>query len=600
MHLNRREFIQILAAASAAGFPLAGLAGGHSRGNGAPSDPYDIDQHGNVSLLHYTDCHGQLLPVYFREPNVNLGIGEMRNRPPHIVGEHLLSHYGIPADTLHAHAYTYLNFIQDAERYGRVGGFPALATLIKKMRASRPNALLLDGGDTWGGGTGTGVWTNAQDMIDAQKILGVDVMTGHWEFTYGAERLSEVVNGDYADAGIDFVAQNVVDADWGDLIFKPYTVREINGVNVAVIGQAFPYTPIANPRFMVPDWSFGIRPDDMQRQVNAARGEGAEIVIVLSHNGMDVDIKMAGLVDGIDAIMGGHTHDAVPQPLPVKTPNGGTCLVTNAGSNAKFLGVLDFDFRDGKVQSWKYHLLPVFADLLEADDEMQTYIHDMRRREVTFNGETFVMEDKLKEELAVTDDLLYRRGNFNGTFDQLICDAIIEQADAEISFSPGFRWGTTVLPGMPITFEHVMDQTGLTYPAMTRNTMTGEQIKNILEDVADNLFHKDPFFQQGGDMVRVGGLKYAIDPNANIGSRISELELGGRPLDPSKNYVVGGWASVQEEVPGNTGKMIWDAVADHLRDKKTYRVPELNEPKVKNIGDDNQGFVATRPEFFRG
>ncbi|ADC71142.1 5'-Nucleotidase domain protein [Thioalkalivibrio sp. K90mix] len=601
MHISRREFMQLLAAASVAGFPLAGCAKATNGKYGTSGDPYDmLDRFGNVHLLHYTDCHAQLKPIYFREPNVNLGVADMRNRPPHIVGEHFLKHYDIERDSIFAHAYTNLNFMEAAEQYGRVGGFPQLKTLVKKLRDSRPNSLLLDGGDTWGGGSGTALWTNAQDMVDAQKLLGIDIMTGHWEFTYGADRVEEVVNGDFADAGIDFVAQNVRDVDWGDLIFKPYVIRELNGVNVAVIGQAFPYTPIANPRWMIEQWSFGIRPDDMQQQVNAAREEGAEIVVALSHNGMDVDIKMAGMVEGLDAIMGGHTHDAVPQPLPVERPDGGTCLVTNAGSNAKFVGVLDFDFRDGEIKDWEYRLVPVFANLLDEDPEMAEFVDNMRSQDVTYDGDTFNMEEKLSEELAVAEDLLFRRGNFNGTFDQLICDALMEVHDAQIAFSPGFRWGTTVLPGMPITFEHIMDQTGLTYPETTRNAMTGAQIKDILEDVADNLFNADPFYQQGGDMVRVGGLRYAIDPEAEIGNRISEMELGGEKVDPDKEYVVAGWASVQQEPAGGTGTMIWDNVAEYLRNQSNgVRISELNEPKVKGIGEDNLGYVPTTEDMYR-
>lgn len=590
MIMNRREFLRILAAASAAGLPLGSLASGHA---GSNSGLYDLPRYGNVSLLHYTDCHGQLNPIFFREPNINIGVAAMRNQPPHLVGHALLEHFGITPDTNLSHAFTYLNFVEAAERYGRVGGFAHLSTLVKQMRATRPGALLLDGGDTWGGGTGTGVWTNAQDMVDAQKLLGVDIMTGHWEFTYGAERVKEIVDNDFASAGIEFVAQNVTDVDWGDQVFKPYVIREINGVNVAIIGQAFPYTPIANPRFKVAEWTFGIRPDDMQNQINAARAEGAEIVVALSHNGMDVDLKLATMVEGLDAIFGGHTHDGIPAPTRVTRPDGGICLVTNAGSNAKFLGVMDFDFRDGKIQGWKYHLLPVFSNLIEPDQEMQTYIDTMRNQVVTFDGQTFNMQERLSEELAVAESLLFRRGNFNGTFDQLICDALMEQLDAEVAFSPGFRWGTTVLPGMPITFEHVMDQTGLTYPAATRNVMSGEQIKTILEDVADNLFHEDPFFQQGGDMVRIGGLRYTIDPTQTIGNRLHDLEIGGQPLDADRDYVVAGWASVQEQPAGDTGRKIWDVVADYLRDQKTIRIDHLNEPVVKGIGEDNLGFVPT-------
>ncbi|MGM0675798.1 thiosulfohydrolase SoxB [Ectothiorhodospira marina] len=581
MNLSRREFLQVLAAAGAAGFSLPASARLGAAGKN-PSDPYELPARGNVSILHFTDCHGQLLPVYFREPHINLGVAEMKGRPPHLVGKALLERYGIDHPGLLSHAYTYLDYVKLAEHYGRVGGFAHLATLVKKVRDQRPGALLLDGGDTWGGGSGTGLWTHAQDMVDAQLKLGVDIMTGHWEFTFGADRVREIVENDFA-GHIEFLAQNVVDVDWGDRIFKPYTIREMNGVNVAVIGQSFPYTPIANPRHMVAEWSFGIRHGEMQDTVNNARADGAEVVILLSHNGMDVDIKLAQVVDGIDAIMGGHTHDAVPAPLEIKGPEGGTCLVTNGGSNGKFLGVLDLDFRDGRIRDYQYRLLPVFANLIEPDPDMARYIEQVRDQEVTYDGQTFNMKDALSEELAVSEDLLYRRGNFNGTFDQLICDALMEQVDAQIAFSPGFRWGTTVLPGMPITFEHVMDQTGLTYPAVTRNEMSGAMIKEILEDVADNLYNKDPFYQQGGDMVRVGGLQYSIDPTRSIGERIGDMELNGKPIAPNESYVVAGWASVQEQPAGNTGRKIWDVVADYLRDHETVSISELNEPKLRGV-----------------
>ena len=587
MNMSRREFLQLLAIASAAGFDLAACdtssqSGGAvvNKSGGAkpqkgPSDLYEIPAFGNVSVLHYTDCHGQLLPIYFREPNINMGIGGMKGNPPHLVGENFLKFYGIQPGTPEAHAFTYLNFVEAAQKYGKVGGFAYLKTLVDKVRDQRPGALLLDGGDTWGGGSGTGLWTNAQDMVDAQKLLGVNVMTGHWEFTFGAERVQEIVENDFA-GHIDFVCQNIVDAEWGERVFKPYVIREVNGIPVAVIGQAFPYTPIANPRYMIPDWSFGIRDEEMQEVVDEARGEGAQVVVVISHNGMDVDLKMAGRVTGIDAIMGGHTHDAIPKPVKVKNA-GGVTLVTNAGSNGKFLGVLDFDVKDGKVRDFQYRLLPVFANMLAPDPTMAAYIEKVRDQEVTFQGKTFNMKKRLEEELAITDDVLYRRGNFNGTFDQLICDALMKVQDAEIAFSPGFRWGVSVLPGQAVTFEHVMTQTALTYPVVTRNEMSGEMIKTILEDVADNLFNKDPYYQQGGDMVRVGGLKYAIDPEAEMGNRIRDMELDGEPIDPNRKYVVAGWASVAQPLEG---RPIWDVVEEYLRDQKTVRVSNLNTPRI--------------------
>lgn len=582
MGISRREFMQMLAVAGAAGFNLNASAG--TKGSGkdfstrkAPSDLYEAPAYGNVSLLHYTDCHAQLMPVYFREPNINLGIGSMKGNPPHLVGENFLQHYGVRPGGINAHAYTYLDFTEAARVYGKVGGFSHLSTLVKKIRAERPGSLLLDGGDTWQG-SATSLWTNAQDMVDAQKLLGVDMMCPHWEFTFGAERVQEIVKNDFAGS-IEFLAQNVIDNEWGEQVFKPYAIREINGIPVAVIGQAFPYTPIANPRYMVEDWSFGIRDDKMQEAVNKARGEGAQVVIVLSHNGMDVDLKMASRVSGIDAIMGGHTHDAIPAPTIVNNA-GGKTLVINSGSNAKFLSVLDLDVRNGKVQGFKFHMLPVFSNLIEADKEMASYIDKVRAP----------FKAKLEEKLAISDDLLYRRGNFNGTFDQLICDALIERTGADMAFSPGFRWGTTVLPGEEITFEDLMTQTAITYPLVSADPMSGTLIKEILEDVADNIFNEDPYYQQGGDMVRVGGLKYSIDPTAKIGKRISDMEIKGKAVEANKTYVVAGWASVGVPTNVEQRQPIWDVVADYLRDKKTVRISELNTPKIKNI-KNNPGVV---------
>ncbi len=572
MSFSRREFLQVMRTAAVAGlFPGSSRASQHSSSN-----PYDFAKFGNVSLLHYTDCHAQLNPIYFREPHINLGIADMYGNPPHLVGEHLLKHFGIPANSPEAYAFSYLNFAEAAQKYGRVGGFAHLKTLVDQLRAERPGALLLDGGDTWQG-SATSLWTNAQDMVDAQIKLGVDIMTAHWEFTYGAERVQEIIENDLANAGLDFVAQNVRDTDFEDPVFPAYVIREINGHNVAIIGQAFPYTPIANPRYMVPEWSFGIRDMEMQERVEEARDEGAELVIVLSHNGMDVDLKMASRVSGIDAIMGGHTHDGVPQPIRVMDPDGNHTLVTNSGSNSKFLSLLDLDVQDGKVKDFRYKLLPVFSELLPADSEMTAYIQSVREP----------YEQQLNEQLAVTEDTLYRRGNFNGTFDQVICDALMQELSAPIAFSPGFRWGVSVLPGQPITFDEVMTQTAMTYGTVTRNELSGEQIKTILEDVADNLFNTDPYYQQGGDMVRVGGLKYSLDPTEKIGNRISDLELDGQPLDANKNYPVGGWANVAAPLEG---KQIWEVVSDYLRDKKVIRDVEPNLPKLKGV-ENNPGIV---------
>ena len=559
--MNRREFLQILAAASAAGFALdARPVWAAGKGDSL----YELKKFGNVHLLHFTDCHAQLMPIHFREPSVNLGIGGALGKAPHLVGEHLLKAFGIKPGSIEAHAFTYLNFEKAAKTYGKVGGFAHLATLVKRLRAERPNALLLDGGDTWQG-SATSLWTHGQDMVDACKLLGVDIMSSHWEFTLGHKRVLEIVEKDLKGK-IDFLAQNIKTSDFGDKVFEPYSLREMNGVKVAVIGQAFPYTPIANPRWMIPDWTFGIQEEEMQKTVDEVRSKGAQVVVLLSHNGMDVDLKMASRVRGIDAILGGHTHDGVPQPVIVKN-GGGQTLVTNAGSNGKFLGVLDFDVRNGKISDFRYKLLPVFSNLLPADTEMAALIDKVRAP----------YKDKLNEKLAVSEGLLYRRGNFNGSWDQLILDAIMEVQGADIGFSPGFRWGTTILPGQAITFEHLMDQTAITYPNATLTEMSGEQIKTILEDVGDNLFNPDPYYQQGGDMVRVGGLQYTCEPNAKMGSRITDMRLGGKPLDAAKKYKVAGWAPVAE---GAKGEPVWDVVARYLRDKKTITPRKLNQPTL--------------------
>ncbi len=579
MNLSRREFVQLLGIASASGMlPTNAMAARN------PAAMYDQKKFGNVCLMHMTDCHAQLNPIYFREPNVNIGVGGSKGKAPHIVGDKFLEHFKIKPGTIEAHAFTYLDYDKAAKTYGKVGGFAHLSTLVKKVRADRgeKNCLLLDGGDTWQG-SATAYWTRGKDMVGATNLLGVDVMTGHWEFTYPDIEMIDNVR----DFKGDFVAQNVrvkedvlfdyKFADFSDFnedtgaAFKPYTIKNVNGVKVAVIGQAFPYTPIANPKRFIPDWTFGINDESMQEVVDQVRSqEKPAVVVVISHNGMDVDLKMASRVTGIDVIFGGHTHDGVPQPSVVKNP-GGKTLVTNAGSNGKFLGVMDLDVRKGKVQGFRYRLMPVFSNLLEADAEMFRYIEKVRAP----------YRKQLRKKLAVADQTLYRRGNFNGTFDQVICDALREVNDAEISLSPGFRWGTTVLGGQSITFENVMDQTCITYPNTYRREMTGDEIKVILEDIADNLYNTDPYYQQGGDMVRVAGIDYTLAPNNKIGSRVSDVRLdNGKKLEASKKYTVSGWASVNS-IPD--GKPIWDVVSDYLKDKKTVKIKKMNVPKLVGV-----------------
>lgn len=580
MSISRREFLHLMAMAGAAGILPRSLAAAKTQA----ADIYDVPKFGNLSLLHITDTHAQLNPVYYREPNVNLGVGTALGKPPHLVGEALLKHYGLTGGGLDAHAFTYLHFDEAAKRYGRVGGFAHLRTLVKRLREARGpgNSLLLDGGDTWQG-SGTAYWTRGKDMVGACNLLGVDVMTGHWEFTY----LDQEVMENLAELKAEFVAQNIkvkedalfdykfakyagFDGDSGQA-FRPYTIKEVGGVRVAVIGQAFPYTPIANPQRFIPDWTFGIEDKHMQEVVDKLKAkEKPEVIVVLSHNGMDVDLKMAERVSGIDVIFGGHTHDGVPAPSLIKNRNGRT-LVTNAGSNGKFLGVMDLEVKGGQVRDFRYRLLPVFSNLLPADPEMQAYIDKVRAP----------YKDRLEEKLAVTEATLYRRGNFNGTFDQVICDALREVNDAQIALSPGFRWGTSILPGQAITMEQVLDQTCITYPETYRREMTGADIKTILEDVCDNLFNPDPYYQQGGDMVRVGGLDYVCDPSREMGQRISQMTLDdGTPVEAGKNYIVSGWATVGSQAPG---RPVWDVVADYLRLKGQVKLAKVNSPKLVGV-----------------
>ena len=568
MNLTTREFLQVLGAGAMAGMGLAKYA--DAQAASATGGLYDIPKFGTVSFLHLTDCHAQLKPIYFREPNVNLGFGGMKGQLPHLVGEHLLRTAGVRPGTAQAHALTYLDFERAARRYGKVGGFAHLATLVKRMRASRPGAVLLDGGDSWQG-SATALWTNGQDMVDACKLLGVEVMTGHWEFTLGMDRVKEIIEKDFAGK-IEFIAQNVKTNDFGDPVFKPYVMREINGVPCAIVGQAFPYTPIANPRYLVADWRFGIQEEDLQKTVNEARAKGAQVVLLLSHNGMDVDLKLAGRVTGIDAIMGGHTHDGMPVASIVGNKSGKT-IVTNSGSNGKFLGVLDFEVKGGHVADFRYKLLPVFANMLPPDQEMDALITRVRAPYAS----------KLEEKLAINEGLLYRRGNFSGTGDQLLLDALMDVQGADIAFSPGFRWGTTLLPGQAITREWLMDMTAITYPYTTLTEITGATIKTILEDVADNLFNPDPYYQQGGDMVRVGGLRYSCDPQAAMGKRIDNLQLAGKPLEADRKYKVAGWAPVAEEARTAGGKPIWELVEPWLKSKARISARTLNLPAVAGI-----------------
>ncbi|WP_282608560.1 thiosulfohydrolase SoxB [Pelagibius sp. Alg239-R121] len=561
--LSRRDFLQVSLAAGAvwgAGIPWARAAAQQKL---TQDDLLAFEPLGNVTLLHITDIHAQLVPVYFREPSVNIGVGEAQGLPPHVTGEAFLKKYGLSGGSASAYALTDQDFGALAQAYGKVGGIDRLATLIKAVRAERPNqTLFFDGGDTWQGSY-TSHESQGGDMVRVMNALGTDAMTAHWEFTYGSDRVEELIEM----IEFPFLANNVRDTEWEESVFEGVSTFERGGAKIAVIGQAFPYTPVANPRYKVPTWSFGIREEAIQERVEEVRAAGADLVVLLSHNGFDVDRKLASRVKGIDVILTGHTHDALPEVVMV----GKTVLVAS-GSHGKFLSRLDLDVRDGELKGFRYKLMPVFSDVIAPDPEMTALVEDIRAPHKAL----------LEKVVGTTDSLLFRRGNFNGTFDDLICQALLEERDAEIALSPGFRWGASLLPGQEITMEDVHNATSITYPAAYRTEMTGAFLKTVMEDVADNLFNPDPYYQQGGDMVRVGGFGYTIDPTESIGSRISNMTLlsSGAPIDPVKSYAVTGWASVNE---GTEGPPIWDVVESYVTKHKAVSVAPNDAVKVVGV-----------------
>lgn len=550
----------------AGGIAVAGLLGANPVRTSArqalrENDLLAFEPFGNVTIVHMADLHGQLGPIYFREPSINLGVGEAAGLPPHVTGADFLRLYGIAPRTREAYALTPVDFAALAQDYGKMGGLDRIAAVLRRIRAERPdNTLFLDGGDTWQGSY-TANRTRAQDMVTAMTALAPDAMTGHWEFTYGEDRVREIVGS----LPYPFLAGNIYDSEWQEPAFEAWRMFERGGARVAVIGQAFPYTPIANPRWMIPRWSFGIRESDIARHVREARAQRADLVVLLSHNGFDVDRKLAGRVPGIDVILTGHTHDALPQPVIV-----GRTLVVASGSHGKFLSRLDVEVSGGEMKGFRYRLIPIFSDAITPDAQIAALASRLRAP----------YAEELSRELARTDTLLYRRGNLNGTWDDVICQALLEERDAQIALSPGFRWGTTLPPGQAITVEDMHAVLAITYPQAYRTTMSGRMLKTVLEDVADNLFNPDPYYQQGGDMVRVGGMGYVIDPAAGIGSRIGEMTLlaTGAAIDPAREYVVAGWASVNE---GTQGPPIWDVVEAHLARTRVVRLTPNRAIRVR-------------------
>ena len=564
--ISRRDFLQV-------GMATTAIYGASGFGNFSrlaaqqkltQDDLLKFDTYGNVSLIHITDIHGQLKPIYFREPEINLGVGNATGQVPHITGAQFRKMYGINDGSPSHYALTYNDFSALAKEYGRLGGLDRVSTVIKAIRADRPDAILLDGGDTWHGSY-TCHHTQGQDMVNVMNALNTEAMTFHWEFTLGSDRVHEIID----TLPFPALGQNIFDAEWDEPAeyFKPYTFFERGGSKIAVIGQAFPYMPIANPGWMFPEYSFGIRDENMQVMVDEVRGLGADLVVVLSHNGFDVDKKMASIVTGIDLILSGHTHDALPEPVLVNKT-----VIIASGSNGKFVSRVDLDVRNGQMLGFKHKLVPIFADVITPDPDIADLI----------NAQRAPFADQLSEVIGQSEGLLYRRGNFNGTWDDLICQAMIEEREADISLSPGVRWGPSILPGQEITREDIWNVTSMSYGKVYRTEMTGEFIHIILEDVADNLFNPDPYYQQGGDMVRIGGMGYRIDINKSQGERISELTLlkTGEKIDPSKVYIVAGWASVNE---GTEGPQIWDLVENYIRRNGSVKVNPNNSVQVIGV-----------------
>ena len=561
MDVTRRDFLTLLTVAGALGAGSPGALAASLE----PEGLLDFQALGNVTLLHMTDPHGTLLPVHYREPDTRIGVGDEAGSRPFLTGEAFLKAYGIGRGSAEAYALTHLDFAALAARYGRMGGYAHIATLVKRVRADRPGkTLLLDGGDTLQG-SATALWTRGEDMVRAMNQLGVEVFTPHWEFTHGIDRVKELF-GDRESRGLftgDFVCHNCKELNWDEPVFHPYTIREVGGVKIGIIGQAFPYVPISHPQRLVPNLTFGIQEDQAQRLVNELRDDKkVDVVVLLSHNGLSTDIKMAGRVRGIDVVLGGHTHDGLPRPIEV-----GQTLVINSGAHGKFLSRLDLDVQGGRIRGRRYKLVPVLSKHIPEDAGMARLIREIRAP----------YEARLAEPLAVSETLLYRRGNFNGSFDEILLDALLKRLDAQVAFSPGFRWGVTIVPGQTITLEDVYSHTGLTYPNTLVRELTGAEIRQIMEDVADNLFHPDPYYRQGGDMVRVGGLAYAIDPRKSMGQRISDIRLKGVPLSADRRYKTASWAAVGPEAPGPPA---YDVVAQHLRDLKRVRLDPRSRVKV--------------------
>lgn len=568
--MNRREFLQALGIAAAGGFPLAWNSTG---AQAASQMMYEVPRFGNVSLMYIADTHGQLLPSYLREPASHMAVGAHGNLPPHLVGESFLEHFRIVPQSRRAYAHTHLNFADAARVFGRMGGYAHLATLTGWLRQQRPDAILLDGGDTWQG-SALALWTKGEAMVAASRQLGLEAMTGDWEFAYGRERFSELVRA--MGPGERFLACNVRTADGAPLPIQPSTICFTHGGAVGVVGLACPQVNRNAARQFAPGIEFSLDEAAIQAAVDDVRRRGARVVVLLSHAGLMADVKLAGRVSGIDVVLSAHSHDAMPEPLLVRARRGHT-LVFSVGANGKFLGLLDLQVTDGRLRDYRYRLLPVFANLIPADPAMAALIDKLRAP----------YAERLATELARTDELLYRRGNFGGTFDQLMLDAIQQHTGADVAVSPGHRWGTTLLPGEAITTECLLDQTAVPAPEVVTARMTGAELRHHLEVWCDGVFSADPYRLTGEDMVRVGGLTYVCDPGADFGSRIRDIRRNGLPLDPDRPLRVAGWGLALQ---GEVGPPVWQVTADYLRSLRIVRSVVPNLPGLVGVGN-NRGLI---------
>jgi S-sulfosulfanyl-L-cysteine sulfohydrolase len=558
--ISRREFLQMLALAAAG----PGLHGSLAQARTLAETMYAPAKFGDVSLIHLADRHAQLLPQYYREPSARVGVGQGRNEPPFLVGEHLLERFRVMPSTPHAHALTHLRFEDAAVVYGKVGGVAHLATVVNQLRATRPDALLLDSGDSWVG-SGLAEWTQGRDGAEVSRLLGVDAMTGDWEFALGADQLKMLLAGE-AKGRTSFLAQNVRERGGGARPFRPHSIYFVGGHPVGVIGLAYPHIGRYGVKNFVPDWEFGLDEPGLQASVDSVRARGVRLVVLMSHAGLPADLKLAKRLRGVDVILSGHSHDPMPQPFVVRGQSNQT-LVVSGGAHGKFLGLLDLRMGDSGVLDYRYSLLPIFSRLIKPDAEMAAAVDRLRQPYAA----------RLDETLAITEGALYRRDTFKGPFDQLVLDILRSTTKAEIAIGPGYRFGATLLPGDAITWQHILDYTA-GERGYCEEELSGAEIRNRLEAWSDEVFNPDPYEQSGEDMVRTAGLDFECDPAADHGRRIRRAFVGKQSLEDGRRYKVVSWGVRSLAATGT--QSVAGVVADYLRRAKNIAAIEPTMPRM--------------------